>query len=57
MIMMGKSIRHKWVKSVLSFSRDETKQEEMWKQTIEYLKEHFTEEEIFCLEGADPANT
>ena len=24
---------------------------------MEYLKEHFTEEDIFCLEGADPANT
>lgn len=38
-------------------SRDEAKQEEMWKQTMEYLKEHFTEEEILGLEGADPGNT
>ena len=39
------------------YYRDENKQEEVWKQSIEYLKEHFTEEELFCLEGADPANT
>lgn len=38
-------------------ARDETKQEEMWRQTMEFLKEYFTEEEIFCLEGADPTNT
>ena len=39
------------------FFRDENKQEEVWKQTMEYLKDHFTEEEIYCLEGADPKNT
>ena len=39
------------------FFRDENKQEEVWKQTMEYLKDHFTEEEIYCLEGADPKDT
>ena len=37
--------------------RDEKKQEEVWKQSMEYLKDHFTEEKVYCLEGADPANT
>ena len=35
--------------------RDETKQEEMWKRSMEYVKEHLSEEEIYCLEGADPS--
>ena len=37
------------------YSRDETKQEEVWKKTMDYLKDHFTEEEIQCMEGTDPA--
>lgn len=43
--------------STAAVARDESKQEEMWKQTMEYLKEHFTEAETYCLEGADPVNT
>lgn len=34
--------------------RDEIKQEEVWNKTLEFLKDHLTEEEIYCLEGADP---
>ena len=36
------------------YSRDETKQEEVWKKTMDYLKDHFTEEEVQCLEGTGP---
>ena len=39
---------------MLLYSRDEVKQEALWKQTLAYLKDHLTEEDIFCLEGADP---
>lgn len=37
------------------YFRDETKQEALWNRTMEYIKEHFTEEDIYCLEGADPS--
>ncbi|XP_045197973.1 retinol dehydrogenase 14-like [Mercenaria mercenaria] len=43
--------------STTSVSRDEVKQEELWNKTLEFLKGHFTEEEIYCLEGADPTET
>lgn len=40
--------------STTSVSRDEIKQEELWNKTLEFLKDHLTEEEMYCLEGADP---
>ena len=37
--------------------RDEKKQEYVWTQTMDYLKDHFTEEEVLCLEGTDSVNS
>lgn len=37
-----------------SVARDGTKQEQLWNITLEFLKGHLTEEEVYCLEGADP---
>ncbi|KAL4232547.1 hypothetical protein ACF0H5_007238 [Mactra antiquata] len=40
--------------SVSSLCKDEMKQEQLWIKTMALLQEHFTQEEICCLEGADP---
>ncbi|XP_052244115.1 retinol dehydrogenase 14-like [Dreissena polymorpha] len=42
------------VASVTSTASDVQKQEALWNVTLELLKGHLSEEEIFCLEGADP---
>ena len=41
----------------LLYFRDESKQEQLWTKTMEYLKGHLTEEEILCLEGDKQAVT
>lgn len=40
--------------STTSVSREEKRQEELWRKTLEFLQGHLTDEEIYCLEGADP---